>query len=217
MTVWRTDANGKIFPVNIGGVSTPVGSRPGGRTAKVRAAVLGAVVDLLVESGLPGLEIPIVADRAGVGKSTVYRRWGTVPALVADLLADMAETSVPRADTGSLRGDLRANASLVHRTLSDPRQGLLFKAIIAAATYDERTAEALAEFYKRRIAEWSGCVEDAVRRGEALPGTDATAVIRQVSAPLYYQFLTSTRPLTALDARRAADAALAAVDAGVFG
>lgn len=197
-------------------MTTAAGRRPGGRTAAVRAAVLRAVADMLVASGLAGLEIPLIAERAGVGKSTVYRRWGTVPALVADLLRDMAETSVRRADTGSLRGDLHANAELVRRTLSDPRQGRLFKAIIAAATCDDRTAEALAEFYRRRIAEWSACVEDAIRRGEAPTGTDATAVIGQVSAPLYYQFLTSTTPLTTSDARRAANAALAAVDAGVF-
>jgi AcrR family transcriptional regulator len=190
--------------------------RPGGRTAAVRAAVLRAVEALLIETGLAGLELPLVADRAGVGRSTVYRRWGSVAALIADLLHDMAETSVARADTGSLRGDLRANAALVRRTLTDPRQGRVFKAIIAAATSDDRTAEALAEFYRRRIAEWSTSVEDAIRRGEAPPGTDAAAVIRQVSAPLYYQFLTSTTPLTTRDATRAADAAWAAVNAGVF-
>ncbi|MCV7111163.1 TetR/AcrR family transcriptional regulator [Mycolicibacterium setense] len=190
--------------------------RPGGRTAAVREAVLRATADLLIEAGLAGLELTAVAERAGVGKSTVYRRWGSVPALVADLLADMAEQSTPRADTGSLRGDLRANAKLVRRTLNDARQGRLFKAAIAAATCDRDTAAALQLFYDRRIAEWAGCVTDAVQRGEAPAGTDAAAVIRQVSAPLYYQFLTSTRTLTVTDSHRAVDAAIAAVVAGVF-
>lgn len=190
--------------------------RPGGRTAAVRNAVLRATADLLVEAGLDGLELTTVAERAGVGKSTLYRRWGTVPALVADLLVDMADQSLTRADTGSLRGDLWANAKLVRRTLNDPRQGNLFKAVIAAATCDQRTAAALQVFYDRRIAEWAGCVTDAVERGEAPVGTDAAAVIRQVSAPLYYQFLTSTRALTVADAHRAVDAAIAAAVAGVF-
>ncbi|WP_003896592.1 TetR/AcrR family transcriptional regulator [Mycolicibacterium smegmatis] len=192
------------------------GERPGGRTAAVRRAVLSAAEDLLIEAGLDGLELTVVAERAGVGKSTVYRRWGTVPALVADLLTDMAEQSLPRADTGSLRGDLQANARLVRRTLADARQGRLFKAMIAAATCDPRTAEALEDFYARRIAEWSGCVTDAIARGEAPAGTDAAAAIRQVSAPLYYQFLTSTKRLTTADADRAAEAAVAAIDAGVY-
>lgn len=192
------------------------GERPGGRTAAVREAVLRAAADLLIETGLEGLELTAVAERAEVGKSTVYRRWGSIPALVADLLVDMAEQSQPRADSGSLRDDLRANATLVRRTLTDPRQGPLFKAIIAAATCDRRTADALQAFYDRRIAEWAGCVADAIERGEAPPGTDAAAAIRQVSAPLYYQFLTSTRPLTAADAQRAVDAAIAAIAAGVY-
>jgi AcrR family transcriptional regulator len=190
--------------------------RPGGRTAAVRAAVLRTVGDMLVESGFHGLELTAIAERAGVGKSTVYRRWGSVTALVTDLLSDMAAQSRPRTDTGSLRGDLRANASLVRRTLTDPRQGPLFKAIIGASTCDGRTAQALSTFYNCRVAEWSPCVTDAVARGEAPKGTNAAAAIRQVSAPLYYQFLTSTRPLTAKDAGRAVDAAMAAIDAGVF-
>jgi AcrR family transcriptional regulator len=194
----------------------PGTSRPGGRTAAVRDAVLQATGDLLIEAGLDGIELTAVAARAGVGKSTVYRRWGTVPALVADLLADMARTSLPRAETGSLRGDLLANARLVQRTLADPRQGRLFKAIIAAATCDEQTAAALAGFYATRVAEYAPAVSEAVRRGEAPPGTDPAAVIRQVSAPLYYQFLTGVTPPAPRDAKRAVEAALAAVDAGVF-
>lgn len=171
---------------------------------------------MLVESGLHGLELTAVAERSGVGKSTVYRRWGSVPALVADLLTDMATQSLPRADTGSLRGDLQANANLVRRTLMNPRQGRLFKAVFAASSCDDRTAAALSTFYDRRVAEWSGCIIDAVARGEAPEGTDAAAAIRQVSAPLYYQFLTSTRPLAAKDAERAVDAAIAAITAKVF-
>ena len=142
-------------------MTEPGSRRPGGRTAAVRASVLRATGDVLVESGLQGLELTTVAKRAGVGKSTVYRRWASVPALVTDLVCDMAAQSLPRADTGSLHGDLRANAALVRRTLMNPRQGQLFKAMIAAATCDQHTAEALSTFYDRRVAEWSGCVVDA--------------------------------------------------------
>lgn len=191
-------------------------SRPGGRTAAVRDAVLRATGDLLIEAGLAGIEMTDVAHRAGVGKSTVYRRWGSVPALVADLLTEMAETSLPRSDTGSLRGDLTANATLIRRTLNDARQGRLFKALIAAATCDEHTAAALAAFYDSRIAELAPVVVDAIQRGEAPGDTDPVAVIRQVSAPLYYQFLTSTQRLTMKDAQRSVDVTMAAVAAGAL-
>jgi len=197
-------------------VRVPTSTRPGGRTAAVRDAVLRAAADLLVADGLEGIELTAVAQRAGVGKSTVYRRWGSVPGLVADLLVDMADTSSPRPSTGALRTDLLAQAKLIRRTLANERQGRLFKAIIAAATCDALTANALAGFYRKRIDEMSPVVTDAVARGEAPPGTDPAEVIRQVSAPLYYRFLTDTEPLTVADAERAVAVTMAAVEAGVF-
>lgn len=190
--------------------------RPGGRTARVRAAVLRAAADALIEHGYDHLDLADVARRAEVGKTTVYRRWGTVAGLVADLLSDMAEQSSPRADTGSLIEDLRANARLVQRTLADPRQGALFRAIIVAATCDARAAEALHRFYAVRIAEWAPCVEQAVQRAELPPGTDAAEVVRAVSAPLYYRLLISGGPVDAAAADRAAEAAVAAARAGVY-
>ncbi|MFM9442909.1 TetR/AcrR family transcriptional regulator [Streptomyces acidiscabies] len=190
--------------------------RPGGRTARVRAAVLRAAGDVLAEEGFTHLDLADVARRAEVGKTTVYRRWGTVTGLVADLLTDMADQSLPRTDTGSLLGDLRANARLVQRTLTDPRQGALFKAVIAAATCDPRTAEALHRFYAVRVEEWAPCVRQAVTRGELPAGTDPHEVIRAVSAPLYYRLLTTPSPLTESDADHAAEAAATAARAGVF-
>src|SRR4051794_18513482 len=115
--------------------------RPGGRTARVREAVLRAAGDALAERGFAHLDLADVARRAEVGRTTVYRRWGTVTGLVADLLTDMAEQSLPRAETGSLLGDLTANARLVRRTLADPRQGALFTAGIAAPPRAPQTAQ----------------------------------------------------------------------------
>ncbi|NUS30672.1 MAG: TetR/AcrR family transcriptional regulator [Streptomyces sp.] len=190
--------------------------RPGGRTARVRAAVLQAAGDVLAEHGFAHLDLADVARRAEVGKTTVYRRWGSVTGLVADLLADMAEQSLPREDTGTVLGDLRANARLVQRTLADPRQGALFRAVIAAATCDERTAQALRRFYDIRVAEWAPCVQQGVARGELPQGTDAEEVVRAVSAPLYYALLTTGTAPTPAAADRAAQAAHAAATAGVY-
>jgi AcrR family transcriptional regulator len=190
--------------------------RPGGRTARVRTAVLRAAGDALAEQGFDHLDLADVARRADVGKTTVYRRWGSVTGLVADLLTDMAEHSLPRACTGSLLGDLKANARLVRKTLTDPRQGPLFTAVIAAATCDARTAEALHRFYGTRIKEWAPCVDEAIDRGELPEGTVAEEVIRAVSAPLYYRLLASGDPLDEATADRAAEAATTAARAGVF-
>lgn len=194
----------------------PGSIRPGGRTARVRAAVLTAAGDLLAEQGFDQLDLAAIAHRAKVGKTTVYRRWGTVTSLIADLLAEMAETSLPRTETGFLLDDLTANARLVRRTLTDPRQGRLFKALIAAATCDPRTGQALHRFYANRIDEWAPCVQHAIDRGELPPDTDPREVIRAVSAPLYYRVLVSGEELDQASADRAAQAAAAAARAGAL-
>lgn len=194
----------------------PGSTRPGGRTARVRTAVLEAAGDALAEHGMDGLDLTDVASRAGVGRTTVYRRWGSVPALVADLLQDMAEQAQPRVETGSLLKDLLANAHLVRDTLAHPRQGPLFKAIIAAATCDERTAQALHRFCEVRIREWAPCVEQAVERSELPEGTDALEVVRAVSAPLYHRLLATGDPVDEAAAERSARAAVVAARAGVY-
>ncbi|MEU9192702.1 TetR/AcrR family transcriptional regulator [Streptomyces hundungensis] len=195
---------------------TPGSLRPGGRTARVREAVLKAAGDTLAEQGFEGLDLADIARIAGVGKTTVYRRWGTPALLAADLLEDMAEQSLSRAHTGSLEGDLRANARLVARTLVDPRQGPLFRALIAASLCNSQAQQALHRFYAVRIEEWAGCVTEAEQRGEVPEGTDAKAVVAAVSAPLYYAVLNTGDPVDEAQADRAAAAACAAARAGLY-
>lgn len=190
--------------------------RPGGRTARVRRAVMVATEDVIVEYGLAGIELGDVARRAGVGRATVYRRWRTTSGLIADLLADMAERSEPRARTGRLETDLLANARLVRRTLNSRRQGPIFRAVIAAAATDRACAAALRDFYRSRLRTWAPCVVEAVERGEAPAGTDPVAVITAVSAPLYYRLLLSDQRVDRCSVEQAVAVALAGAAAGAF-
>src|SRR5688572_33420223 len=80
--------------------------RPGGRSARVRSAVLEATLELLAERGYDGAEVPEVARRAGVHPTTVYRRWGTKSRLVGEALLERSRPLTPTPDTGSLRPDL---------------------------------------------------------------------------------------------------------------
>ncbi|MFE6227327.1 MULTISPECIES: TetR/AcrR family transcriptional regulator [unclassified Streptomyces] len=196
--------------------AVPGTQRPGGRTAKVRRAVLDATQAALAAGGFDSLNMDQIAAAAGVGKTTVYRRWGSPAGLVTDLLGDMAEQSLPAADTGTLAGDLRANAALVLRTLTDPRMGAVFRAVLAAAACDQECARALHGFYRTRLDEWAPVAERALARGELPAGTDPREVLRAVSAPLYYRFAVTQEEPVAADAERAVTAALAAAAAGAY-
>lgn len=197
-------------------IDSPGTVRPGGRTAKVRTAVLAATLDELAERGFAHLNIDEVAKRAGVGKTTVYRRWTNPTGLVADLLSDLADQSTTHPDNGDLAANLRAQAESVLGVLTDPRLGPTFEALIAAATCDDRTAAALRQFHARRIAEWAVLVDMAIAEGELPAGTDAAEVVRSIAAPLYYRQVVTREPVDADTATRAVAATLAAARAGVF-
>src|ERR1700754_3414092 len=82
--------------------------RPGGRSARVQAAVHQATTELLAEHGRAALTVPLIAARAGVTPSTIYRRWGELADLLADVAVEHLRPDGDPADTGSVAGDLAA-------------------------------------------------------------------------------------------------------------
>jgi AcrR family transcriptional regulator len=82
--------------------------RQGGRSARIQEAVHIATQALLTEVGRGAINVPMIAERAGVTPSTVYRRWGDLAQLLADVAAERLRPMADPEDTGSLSGDLRA-------------------------------------------------------------------------------------------------------------
>ncbi|MEV5597921.1 TetR/AcrR family transcriptional regulator [Streptomyces sp. NPDC052496] len=194
--------------------------RPGGRTARTRAAVRDAVLAGLVEHGYPGLSVEYVAEHSGVHKTTLYRRWGSLEGLLADALDLAGEDSWTPPDTGSLEGDLRALGREVVESFTDPATSASGSAIIAAAFQSQRAADALRAYYGERFKRCEPLVQRAVERGE-LPaarenGIDAGALTRAACAPLFFRLFVTREPVDGHTADQAAAAAMAAARAGVF-
>ena len=168
-------------------------SRPGGRTARVRAEVLAAVQAELAEHGYDGLTIDAVAARSGVHRTTVYRRWKTVAGLLVDLLQAGLDDSWEPADTGSLEGDLIALNREVHAALTE--QPSVTQAVIAASFRTPEAAEALTHFWTDRYTRSAVVVERAIRRGELPSTTDAHQLLLTATAPLYHQLVLLRQPM----------------------
>lgn len=190
--------------------------RPGGRSARVRDAVRQATLAELVEHGYRGLTVENVAERSGVHKTTVYRRWGSVEGLISDALELARAEPWPIPDTGTLQGDLRGITRLVRSGFADPELGPVSSAFVAAAVQSHEAAQALHAFFAARHEQAAQVVRRAVARGELAAPADAEEVIRVAVAPLYYRLFVTREPVTDADADRAADAALAAAVAGVL-
>ncbi|MGW4766470.1 TetR/AcrR family transcriptional regulator [Nocardia sp. NPDC004278] len=190
--------------------------RPGGRSARVRDAVRQATLAELTLRGYPGLTVDNVAQRSGVHKTTVYRRWGSPEGLIADALELAENEPWPIPDTGSLDDDLRAITDLVRTGFADPDAGPVASAFIAAAVQNSTAAEALRHFYAVRHTQSAEVVRRAIARGNLPDTVDAEEVIRFAVAPIYYRLFITHEPVTTQDTLRAADAALAAARAGAI-
>src|SRR5947199_6104940 len=82
----------------------PKRGRP--RSGRTEKAILQAASELVTSSGLADMTIEGVAERAGVGKASIYRRWPSKGALAFDAVLDAILATQPTPDTGSLEGDL---------------------------------------------------------------------------------------------------------------
>jgi AcrR family transcriptional regulator len=156
------------------------GARPGGRSARVRVAVHRAVEELLVEEAGDALTIPAVATRAGVHATTLYRRWGSIGELLADVATSRFSGDIVVPDTGSLRGDLERWAASVAKDLSDPDVLALIRATLGAG--GEQGACACRGDREEQLA---AMIERERARGNAVPTVDRAA--DALLAPLYYR------------------------------
>ncbi|MEV5763993.1 TetR/AcrR family transcriptional regulator [Micromonospora sp. NPDC052213] len=190
------------------------GQRPGGRSARVRAAVLTAARGLLAD-GYAELTVERIAQAAGVNKTSVYRRWTDLEGVLGDLLSEYASEVVPIPDTGDLGTDLEELALLIRRGMTGG-PGELITALAAAAPRNPRAAQIVRGFFAERFGLAEAVVDHAVARGELAEGTDARAAIEVLGAPFFLRLLVIDEPIDEEFARRAAAAAAAALRAGVF-
>src|SRR5215469_16172485 len=163
-------------------------SRPGGRSARVRASVLQSAFDLVVRKGVEGLSIAEVAAQSGVHATSIYRRWGTKDALVRDACLHQADVALPIPDTGALRSDLVA---LLDRLVAwmTSRQGQVLLAL--SASQHPHVVSARRNHWRRRFDLIRPVFEKAKSRGEFPRQADPIEFLETLIAPLYLRALTT--------------------------
>ncbi|BCJ45521.1 TetR family transcriptional regulator [Actinoplanes ianthinogenes] len=187
--------------------------RPGGRTARTRAAVFEAAMAELAENGYAGTRIEAVATRAGVALSTVYRRWGNLDGLIQDLV-DEITVELPIPDTGTLEGDLTEVARIIVGLHRHPVHRPWLDALIMTAVRDPASRHTLTETIRVRIKRAATVVDRAVERAEIPAGTCADEAVRMLAAPFYYRIYISGEPIEEDLPERTAARVLAAIRAG---
>ena len=162
--------------------------RVGGRSARIQSAVHDAVKRLGTQAPRDELTVPQIAAVAGVTPSTIYRRWGDLSALLADVAVQRLRPISDPEDTGAITTDLRAFIEQFMEEMSSPVGRALIKDVFSSSeAYPVQcggfTHEHLATIASRAKA-----------RGET--PFDIDEVIDHVVAPIIYHILYGDRELT---------------------
>jgi AcrR family transcriptional regulator len=169
----------------------------------VQAAVHAAVRALQSERPRHEITVPLIAAQAGVTPSTVYRRWGDLTELLADVAAERMRPEAPPTDTGTLRGDLTAYAEQYLEEMSAPTGRAFLRDVVASA--DPGRPAGRCDTYIR--AQLETIVARAHGRGERTPAVEG--IVEQVMAPMLYGILFAVTPIVPADAARLVEAILA--------
>lgn len=167
-----------------------VKERTGGRSAKVREAVLQAARQILMEQGANALTHRNVAHLAGVNASTVFRRWPDRARLIADVFKSAAESMVTLPDSGSLSEDLYEFLHRISSMLasSEGRKWVL-GAISATSSGDGMVESAIREVWEQRFHQAEIMFERAALRGEAGYEGQRRAILETLIAPVWFRIL----------------------------
>lgn len=165
------------------------------REARADRAILKAALELIAEQGVHDLRMDDVADRAGVGKATIYRRYRSKDELVtAAVAAVVGEISVP--DTGSTRNDLTALMNDAVAVYSKPVAADAMPALVSAMHRDPELARAIRQgFLAARREALQEVLLRGVQRGDLAPGLDLELALDVLGGPLFYRLLVTGGPI----------------------
>jgi AcrR family transcriptional regulator len=188
------------------------GIRVRGRAARVMENVLQAVVEELGRVGFTALRFEDVASRAGVNRTTIYRRWPTKVSLVTDAI--LAYKSAPQVESsGSLREDLIAvmKASVAYAS-SPLGRGVV--RMMQTERDDPDVARTTALLRAERLRSTAELVEKGILRGELPRGTNAAFVADLAAAPIMGRVILRREEVTDAYIRKVIDVVLAGARAG---
>lgn len=158
--------------------------------------MLDATRELLTEVGVQGLTVEGVAARAGVAKTTVYRRWRSKDELALAVLVEMVEQVASVPDLRNARAELIAFVDRAVKILHSTLMGRVMQGLVSDLAADPELARAFREqVVAVRVADIRRVVERGIARGELRPDADYELANELLFGPVYYRLLLSGAPL----------------------
>ncbi len=177
--------------VSAGGLSPTRVVRPGRpRSDKAHQAILDATRDLIVEHGFSDLHLEHVAARAGVGKSTIYRRWASKEELALELLLALASPHIAIEDTGNTREELTASVNNAIRGLTRSPFGPVIRALLSHIAVDPALGDPFrATVVQARRAEIAAVIGRGIERGDVRRDVNVDVATEVLVGPVYFRLM----------------------------
>jgi AcrR family transcriptional regulator len=182
--------------------------RPGGRSARVREAVVAATVAELQEQGYDKLSIVAVAARAGVHETSIYRRWKTREGLVMEATFALFAQRIVVPDRGSLIEDVLALMVAAGRHLRSPL-GHAAMQFALALRHDAAVTREMHEQWTLRFQTLKQLFDRATERGEWPSPADPWPLMQGLIGAVYLRVFVLREPVAAQNLRPLAEGLLA--------
>ncbi len=185
----------------------PARGRP--RDAALDRRIAEAALDVLAESGIAAFTIEAVAQRAGVGKATIYRRYDGRDDVLAAALDQLRDDTPPVMAEGSTRERLEGALGFIRSPMTSTRGGRVMAQVISAGA---QHPDFLATFYDRVLAPRRqvllGILRDGVREGWVDPDADLDAVVTLLVGPMIFLKVWHGTPVATISTEQIIDLAL---------
>jgi AcrR family transcriptional regulator len=183
---------------------------PARRNEHARASILAAAFDLCRDRGYEKTTIEAIAQRAGVGKQTIYRWWPSKGAVILEALNEAIGVATDFADSGDVTADLREQMTAVSRLFTSTDFGSVYSSAIGAAQDDADMAEGIVQdIIGPRFAAARKRLARAQEQNQIRAGADLDVIVELLYGALYYRYLIKTRPPDAEQVRIILDLAFA--------
>ncbi len=168
-----------------------VSRRPGGRTADITARVHKAIVDLIVEGGSEACTFSSVAERAGVDRSTLYRRFPDRWDAILDAWMARAGQDVMPDLGASFAEDLTSVLRKLVDVLESPFGPALLK--VAAELRLRADSDNTRAYFDVRMVQLEAMFEAAIARGELPADVDRETLFTFAAGPIYFRMFIAGR------------------------
>src|SRR6201999_1268256 len=170
------------------------------RGVETTALILRSALKLGTEIGFDALTVELLAERTGIAKATIYRRWPNISTVVMDAFLAEVDRAAPIVDLATARESLTVSMKSLARLYRGP-YGSTLRVLIGRAQIDGELRNAVVtRWVEPRRAVARCIINEGIRRREIREGLDPDLILDALYGPIYHRLLVPYQDIELSDA-----------------